>query len=712
MARLMTSTAALVVAAGMTLSVAPVTLAQQAALGAMAPAAEDAAELLPLKNIILYRSGVGYFERRGTIAGEHRIALSFETEQINDILKSLVLLDLDGGSIDAVSYASKEPLNRRLAGFGIDISNVSSVVDLMRQLRGQGVDLTTREGQVHGTVLGIEERTSVVTGGDTPITLREPYLVVTTQRGVEAVAISAINSFQIADDALAEELDRALGALAEAKADRTKTVEMSLRGEGGKQRRIVAAYVHEMPVWKTSYRLVLPDEQGGAPTLQGWAIVENTTDSDWNNVRLGLASGRPVGFTMDLYEPVYVGLPDVPVPVDRGVGPLVFESAQAQKMLGRAAAAPATESRLSAADMVAGQRALTMNSNQGWNEVDLNDPNQNFNIGGAAPASAATGAEVGEQFMYTVDAPVTIERQRSAMLPILVAPVEGKRVSIFNPREMSKHPMRGVAFTNTSGLHLLPGPLAVYDGNTYAGDAQIPHTSRNQDRLLAYALDLDMFMYQEVKYDQTTMRFTIADGLVRKQVKHVRSTEYKWNNYDDSRDRTLIIEHPRTAGWELVKPEKPRATTENLWRFETKAEGGKTGVTFDVDEQQVLFESIAMVSVDLPELLAAAANGKVSQAVIDAVRKAQGMQSEVRTIERQLQVVQKERDGIFDDQRRIRDNMGRVDRNSNLFQTYMTKLAAQETRLEEIEQEVTRLVAARDAAQGRLNEFLNGLDVE
>lgn len=700
--------AALFAIAGLPAVLPPVALAQAGARDAGPAAAEDAAALLPLRNIILYRSGVGSFERRGSIAGDHRIALSFETEQINDILKSLVLLDLDGGAIDAVSYASKEPLSRRLAGFGIDISNVSSVQALLQQLRGQGVDLTTREGQVQGTVLGIEERTSVVTSGDTPITLREPYLVVTTQRGVEAVAISAVNSFRIADAALAEELDRALEALAEAKADRTKTVEMSLRGEGGKQRRIVAAYVHEMPVWKTSYRLVLPDEQGGAPTLQGWAIVENTTDSDWKDVRLSLASGRPVGFTMDLYEPVYVGRPDVPVPVDRGVGPLMFESAQAAKMLGRANA-PAAESRLSAADMVAGQRALTSNMNSWSGEAEELDAGAVANY---SPTSAASGAEVGEQFMYTIDAPVTIERQRSAMLPILVAPVEGKRVSIFNPREMSKHPMRGVAFTNTSGLHLLPGPLAVYDGNTYAGDAQIPHTSRNQDRLLAYALDLDMFMYQEVKHDQMTMRFTIADGLVRKQVKHVRSTEYKWNNYDESRDRALIIEHPRTPGWELVQPEKPGATTENLWRFETRAEGGKSGVTFDVDEQQVLFESIAMASVDLPELLAAAANGRVSQAVIDAVRKAQGMQSEVRTIERQLQVVQKERDGIFEDQRRIRDNMGRIERNSNLYQTYMTKLAAQETRLEAIEQEEQRLTAARDAAQGRLSEFLNGLDVE
>ncbi len=702
-------------AVGLAMAIAPVVNAQTGGRDARPTdvrptkkAAEDAAALLPLKNIILYRSGVGYFERRGSIAGEHRIALNFETDQINDILKSLVLLDLDGGSIDAVSYASKEPLSRRLAGFGIDVSKANSVVDLLRQLRGQGVDFTTREGALRGTVLGIEERTSVVTGGDTPITLREPYVVVTTSRGVEAVAISSINSFRIADATLAEELDRALAALAEAKADRTKTVEMVMRGAQGAMRRIVAAYVHEMPVWKTSYRLVLPDDEDGAPTLQGWAIVENTTDSDWQGVRLSLASGRPVGFTMDLYEPVYVGRPDVPVPVDRGVGPVMFESEQ-RTMPGsrRRAGVPATTNTvMSEAEMVRGQDLYS--SGSGGNSFGGMAADA---ITSYSPSSAATGAEIGEQFMYTVDAPVTLERQRSAMLPILVAPVEGVRVSIFNPREMAKHPMRGVAFTNTSGLHLLPGPLAVYDGNAYAGDAQIPHTSRNQDRLLAYALDLDMFIRHEAEFDRSTMGFKIADGLLRRQIKNERSTTYTWDNYDAARDRTLIIEHPRTYGWELVTPKKPKGTTDSLWRFEANAEKAEDGA-FKIAEQQVVFESIAMISADLTELLAAAANGKVSQPVLDAVKRAQAMQSEINTIERRVEDLTKERASIFEDQNRIRNNMGRVDRNSNLFKTYMTKLAGQETRIEQIDTQMQSLRGDRETLQRQLNGYLSGLDVD
>ena len=708
----------------------PRSIVLAAGLAVAAPVAgqQDPPEKLPITAITLYRSGVGSFERRALVENDAAIQLRFKTEQINDILKSMVLLDLNGGRIDTVSYGSKEPLERRLASFGVDISDDPAAGELLARLRGTPVRLTTPEGEVSGTIMNVETRPTIVGGGpNTPPTKHDlPWMNLITPTGVRSVNLTDVTGFQILDSALAEELNKALAALAEHRADRVKTVDLTLRGEGARQ--IVVAYVHEMPVWKTSYRLVLPDQpearegqkqtEGGLPTIQGWAIVENTTDEDWNDVKLALVAGRPVSFQMDLYEPLHVYRPEVPVPMVAGVLPKVYQEgtpaydAVAQMDLQsvlksearlRSAAEPPTPSAPPARG--GGGRSPFRDDNQDQAPLTGDD------IARYAAAAQAQAGEIGEVFQYQLKNPVTIERQRSAMLPILASAINGRRVSIYNRGDSGDHPMRGVSLKNDTGLQLMPGPVSVFDGPAYAGDAQIGHVSVGDSRLIAYAVDLDVAATVKDDSTATVQKIRIVGGLIEQTTKRENRVGYGFTNKDAKRGRTILIEHPKVQGWTLVEPAKPSEETSDLYRFELEAKPSETKAVA-VKQERVERQSLQVVGYDLKALLGYSKDGKASAKVVEAVQHAAELQTKINEIERRIGELDRESTAINTDQSRIRQNMQTVERTTDLYKRYMTKLGEQETRLEQLTTERAKATEGQTGAQAELEAYLRGLNVD
>src|ERR1700746_1487076 len=119
----------------------------------------------------------------------------------------------------------------------------------------------------------------------------------------------------------------------------------------------------------------------------------------------------------------------------------------------------------------------------------------------------ATASQLGDFFQYVIDNPVSLARQRSAMLPIVNKDVEGSRVSIYNQTIHPKFPMLGLKFKNTSGLHLMQGPITVFEGASYAGDARIRDDLQpNEERLIAYAVDLGTEVEPLVDNPKHTLR--------------------------------------------------------------------------------------------------------------------------------------------------------------------------------------------------------------
>lgn len=681
---------------------------------------------LKISSITLYRSGVASFERTGVIDGNAKVQLRFATDQINDILKSMVLLDLDGGAIAGVGYASREPLEQRLGSFAIDLSDNPSVGELVSRLRGSRVRVTTPEGPIEGTVLNREVRAVGV--NDKGEQIMVPFVSLITPKGIRSLNVYDALGVEVLDEELAKELNKALEAIAEHRAERFKTVDIALAGQGA--RRIVAAYIHETPVWKTAYRLVLPEAgtkgDAGLPTIHGWAIVENTTDEDWNDVRLSLVSGRPVSFQMDLYEPLLAWRPEVPVPTEPGVAPRVYAEGESPSIfLGRElskaaehgqppAASPAVASDERRRGRPGAGGGLTALRDAAPGDPSGGDSDKGFgttgNMGYMAEAQAQA-AEVGEVFQYQLKTPVTVERQRSAMLPILTSPIEGRRVSIYNANDLAAHPLRGVELKNTSGLQLMPGPVTVYDTSAYAGDAQIGHLSKGDKRLLAYSVDLDVDASSTESASGELRRVKVVSGLLEQTTLRRTTRTYQFNNKDQARPRTILVEHPRLAEWDLVEPAKPAEQTEALYRFEVVLDPGKAG-SLKVTQQRIFSQGYQLWQYDMGTLLQIVRDGKASQAVVDAVKKAAEIQAEISTLERRIGDLNAERATIDQDQVRLRENIKAIDAKSELSSRYMQKLSQQETRLEQIKTQVEEAQVKLRAAQERLATFVKDLNVE
>jgi hypothetical protein len=679
---------------------------------------------VPIKRITLYRSGVGYFERSGTVDGSADVQLRFTTEQVNDILKSMVLLDLDGGKIESVSYGSKEPLSKRLASFGINISGNPSVPDLLNQLRGAPIKVATSGSEVSGTILGVEQRPSVPAANAPSVNV--PYVNLVTGAGVKSVAISEIVTFDILDKELAGELNKALSALAEYRADRTKTVDMRFSGAGS--RRVVVGYVHEMPVWKTSYRLVLPDDDGaggkapprdgkdGQLVMQGWAIVENTTDQDWSNVGLSLVSGRPVSFQMDLYEPLFTTRPWVSVPTIPGVNPRAFAGGMDESKKVEAMAMERRERSVgrSAPDAmpVAPAPTMAMAGSSARLAAVAESAVTAEELANYSPAARAQAAEVGEVFQYQLDTPISIERQRSAMLPILSTNIPGRRVSIFNASDNSEHPMRGVEITNESNLQILPGPISVFDGAAYAGDAQINHVSKGEKRLLAYSMDLDVGVQTSNDSASNLVKVRIVDGLFEQTTKSRMSTTYTFDNKDAKRGRVVILEHPKQyGGWELVDTTSPSETTSSLLRFNLELGAGKKAA-FKVTHEQTSAQSIGVTNIDMPNVVSFHKAGKLSDRVLAAMREVAKKQAEINDLGRSIDQANEKRAEIERERGSISGSIVTIDRTSDLYRSYISKLTEQMKEADGLKDRRDRDQAKMNQLQTEFNEYVRSLNVE
>jgi len=274
------------------------------------PAARSSSPQLPIAQVVLFSSGVGYFQREGEVEGSTRIDLSFPVQDINDLLKSMVLRDLNGGHISTVNYDSQAPIDKTLRGFAVNLSANPTFGQILNQARGEKVEVvlqqssTTQAGTLTGTIIGVEHQRQPA-GKDAFVEV--DVLNLWCAEGMRSVKLADVQRVRFLNPVMDSEFKKALEVLALSHDTQKKAVSLSFAGEGKRQVRV--GYVIENPIWKTSYRLVL--DKDGKPFLQGWAVVDNPTDEDWSNVRMALVSGRPISFQMDLYQPLYVPRPVV-----------------------------------------------------------------------------------------------------------------------------------------------------------------------------------------------------------------------------------------------------------------------------------------------------------------------------------------------------------------------------------------------------------------
>ena len=686
------------------------------------PAGAGGAADVPVREVVLFSSGVGYFEHFGTVHGDGVAELRFKANQINDILKSLVLQDLDGGQVRAVTYPSQDPIAKTLKSFQVDITANPPLADLLNQLRGAKVTVTVNGEKTTGTILGVERKQVIVKGdkGDDRI-IEHHVLNLVSDGQIVSQPLDNVSAIKLDDPQLQEELNKALTALAGARDQDKKPVRISFGGTG--DRRVRLGYVVETPVWKTSYRLVLGAREGNATTkpadgqLQGWAIVENQTDNDWQNVQMKLVSGRPISFVEDLYQPLYVPRPVIEPELFASLRPQTYQE-------GTDAPAPMSAAPLGGAFNAKAQNALvrrmadrraTAQAQQGQSQSLFQNSNQNDDATTpmdptASVRSLASANSVGELFEYTVGS-VSLPRQRSAMIPIITDPIEVERVSIYNQSVLPRNPLNGARVRNTTKKLLLAGPITVLDGATYAGDAQIDNVPAGQERLLSYGVDLQMLVdAADNKTSDQMVTGRIVKGVLYVTHRYLRSQKYVAENKSDH-DKMLIVEHPRQgAEWKLVDSPKPAEQTDAVYRFRQPVAAGKSA-TVTVNEQQTTDETVALLDTDVGPIDFYRRAGEIPKPVQDALAHAIALKQAVVDTQRRIDEGKQKLADIVAEQSRIRQNLQTIQQNGKYYDRLMGKLNDQETAIEKTQGEGDDLLKQLDGQRKELEAYLAGLNV-
>jgi len=661
---------------------------------------------LPISQVVLFNSGVGYFGRSGEIDGDARVDLVFPETEINDLLKSMTLQDFNKGRVEAVSYDSREPVSRTLASFAVNLNNNPGLSRILTQTRGEKVEVTlqpsaTPAGQpsaVTGTIISLETQ-KLPSGKD--LIHEVEVLNLLSADGLRSVKLVEILRIKFTNPTLESELKRALDVLALSHDTAKKAVQLHFAGEG--KRRVKVSYVIEAPIWKTSYRLVL--DKDGSPLLQGWAMVENPSDEDWSNVKMALVSGRPISFKMDLYNPLYVPRPTVEPELFASLRPPTYQGGFDKNKVEMAAQQPggggggfdgaAPGFMAAPAPMAdAAMRGRAMPKAAAPNaEMEARKDRKDYadkfgkelgdrmNI--AAAGSAATAGALGDFFQYLIEHPVNLARQKSAMLPIVNKEIEGKRISIYNPNVQAKHPLLGIKFKNTTEFHLSQGPITVFEGSTYAGDARILDVQPNDERLIAYAIDLGTEVIPQDGPGSTVITSVKANrGIVTTMRKFRLQKTYKITNRSAT-DRLIYIEHPNRTNqqFKLVETPKPIEETAELFRFAVTVAAGKSA-EFQVTEERDQSETIAFSNTDDNMMRYYINLNEASPALKEKLKQAIALRAKWTTVQRDVQAVAADLNRITVDQDRIRKNLRDTPKEAPVFDVYLRKLSEQEKEID------------------------------
>ena len=627
------------------------------------PAKNFSADDIPLKKVTLYSSGVAHYVHEGTVAGSGNIALLFSPAQINDVLKSLVVMDPGAKSL-AVNYQSEDTLRKTLESLKIDLSAATTLYDILKAQKGAEVELFTPH-QITGKILSVDKNSSKET--DTF------FISLAAKDGIHIIAFSDIQSFTFTDKKRNEDLNTALALILDASAKNRKKLDIKIDAQG--ERKIGLSYVMEAPVWKASYRLDMSTDKAA---FQAWAIIDNSTDLDWKNITLTLTTGRPVGFTQNLYAPYYTYRPEVPLAEKRSAmakrSPLPF----------------AMEANLPETPY-----------------DDLQEKNDSAYFENQAEAGNA-----GEMFAFTPSKPVTLERQQSTMIPLTLASLPAEKYSVFSsiPYNERVNPKFCISIENTSGLKLPAGPITVLDGGEYAGDALLEFLPEAEKRLIAYGDDIEVTGSKRADSTRTIETIKMTDGVMTTSYRQVQSTTYLIRNAN-KKERTVIVEHAKNAGFELMTKQALAETTVNKYRFKFKA-AGNTGTELKVEEARTYQSSQKIFDMNSNTFISYTTGSEIPEKVRKAFASIITEKEKVTAAERALKTLQDRQTEIGKEQDRVRRNLEAVGSESQQGRAFLTKLLKLETELDELKTDIATATERVNKTQQNFTAFVKSIRID
>jgi hypothetical protein len=693
--------------------------------------ANDSSARLPVTRVILYKNGVGYFEHAGQVRDSQDVNVDFTTAQLNDVLKSLTVLDLGKGRITGVSYNSNAPLERRLGSLHLPVGEKPTTAQFLDALRGARLEVRSGSETASGRLLSIDER-EIPIKDDQKITV-DQISIISDSGEVRVFDLTPSTSVRVAEKDVNEEIGKYLSLVASTRDQDVRRMTISTAGEG--ERSLLVSYISEVPVWKSTYRIVIPNE--GKPLLQGWAIVDNTVGEDWKNVELALVAGAPQSFVQELSQPYYTRRPVVSLPENAMITPqtheATMEEANAQTptsvasptaingvlggVTGGVIGGPLDKAR---AQMSTGRGAGVgpgSGGGTGGGMYRLNAGNskqwlsQNVDQLEAATTTAQT-SDLGDLFEYKLQDRVTIPKNQSALVPILQARIDAEKVSVWNPSQSSV--LRALWLDNTSALTLDGGSFNVLEGDAFAGEGLMDAIKPGEKRLLSYAADLGLLVDAKQKAEnQRVTRVFIAHGMMTQSTQEREENTYTIRNRDTA-PRTVVIEHPARPGWKLTDDAKPAESSASFHRFRLTVDPKKSE-TLLVKEYRPISNSYQLSNVTEDQIKFFLAQKMINPEIEKALRKVMTQKNNIAALDAGAASLKSKISGISDDQQRVRENMKALKGSAEekaLVARYVRELNEQEDRVQSLHREMADLQQKREAAQKTLDDMIEGLQME
>ena len=709
--------------------------------------AESSATRLPVTRVILYKNGVGYFEHSGHIQGSQNVNVDFTTAQLNDVLKSLTVLDLGKGRITGVSYNSTAPLERQLGLLRLPVGENPTTAQFLNALRGARVEIHNGSVTSYGRLLSIEERgVTSKTAQAKPDEDDPPPGKKTTKTQVTIMSdggelrvfdLMPATSVRVVEKDVNEEIGKYLGLIASTRDQDVRRMTISTAGDG--ERNLLVSYISEVPVWKSTYRIVVPKD--GKPLLQGWAIVDNTVGEDWKNVELSLVAGAPQSLVQELSQPYYSRRPVVAFPENAMLTPQTHEATMEET-----APAPSVAAVNGVVGGVPGgatggpMHGIGFASGIGSGKGAGFGPGSGGGTGGktfrvgagvppppvAAPHPDATEIaesleegttvgqtqELGDLFEYKLKDRVTIRKNQSALVPILQTRIDAEKVSAWNPSQDSV--LRALWVNNDSNLTLDGGSFNVLEGDAFAGEGLLDPIKPGEKRLLSYAADLGLLVDPKQKANnQHVTKISIAHGAMIQSTEERQEETYTVRNRDTTA-RVLIVEHPARSGWKLTDGETPAESSSSFHRFRVAIDPKKT-TKFVVKEYRPVSNRWMLTNITDNEIKFFLDQKMITPEVEAALRNIAKQKNDIAVLDGFIANHRAQATSIADDQQRVRENMKALKGSSEekaLIERYVRELNDQEDRVQILRKEIADLQQRRDAAQVGLNTMIENLQME
>ena len=674
-----------------------------------------AAQALELKRVMLSAGGVGYFEYEAQVEGNATLPLSVRLDQVDDVLKSIVVYD-DKGVVGTIRLPGREPLAQIFRDLPFGPEALTSPVALLNSLPGAEIRATGAR-KVEGRLVRVvpEEMALPDLGG----VITRHRVSVMSAEGMQTFLFEEADSVVFTDPELRAQIDGALVAISAHRTRDRRTLEILSSGKG--KRTVRVGYVVAAPLWKASYRLTVTDEAADKARLQGWAVLENMSGQEWKNVELTIVSGNPVTFRQALYSAYYVQRPEIPVEVLGRVLPAPDTGAIEMKQLAEGEydeefrrEQRATGPGLGAMNMYAMDDVAEM-GNAGRAVMKQAAPVAAMaSSPGQARILAAASKEAATQVTFRVPYPVSVESGQSLLVPVIDREVPARRIALYQPGTHDRHPLASVRLTNDGETGLPPGVLTLYEtgaaGASYVGDAQLSTLPTGDERLVSFALDQKALVDREIKESQVIGKGRIVRGVLELTYEQEQHTTYRLKA--PAREaREILIEHPRMPGWKIVKPtEADVELTDNMYRIRHKLEAGEQA-EIEVVLTRPNLQKVALVGQGKNFYMAYAGNAELDSSLKKAFAEMARLRDVVDGHQRRMQELEGERNRIHQEQKRIRDNLSRVPQGSDLQKRYLRKLDQQEDALEALLGDADKTRFAMEEAEKKLGDYIRGLDI-